>query len=126
MLDEDLIEYVNEAAKLEMKYKRKERGSLQAKSYVYRSFTWKFSLPTHLLRLPSQRAKEPGTAVAVKTMKGTEAKMENLNIQQIMKELRTEMKLNLNTHQIMEELRTEIKQMLLAAMEASANQSRPR
>lgn len=82
----ELIEQVNEAAKLEGKMQDKRKRLTTGKSSQVQELHMG-SQPGHSPDQASQSPKEPGAAVTVKTVKGKEAKMEHPNTQQITEEV---------------------------------------
>lgn len=91
MTDEELIERVNEAAKVENERQEKWKRCTVVKSPKVQELQTEIQTDT----APTQGAfkpKESNTTVTVKTVKGKETKPDNMNTQQIMEELRTEIK----------------------------------
>lgn len=89
MTDEELIERVNEASKLESERQEKHRRSTANKTpRVQQLQTECQGDPTSV----QSSTKESNTPAAVKTIKGKETKTDSTNTQQILEELRKEMK----------------------------------
>ena len=91
--DEELIEKVNEAAKVENERQEKRKRYSAVKNPKVQALQVdreSDSDPTHTQN--DVKPKESNSAVAVKTVKGKDTKPDSINTQQIMEELRTEMK----------------------------------
>lgn len=105
--DEELIEAVNEAAKLEgerqEKLKRLQAGK-PPRIHEFHTNPQSECSPA----LAVQSAKEPGMAMAIRTVKGRESK----ECQKVNNEVP-------DTQKLIEELRAEMRQMITAAMEAN-------
>lgn len=100
--DEELIEKVNEAPRVENERQEKRKRFTVVKGPKVQELSSEIqadSAPSN----GSFKPKETNTTVAVKTVKGKESKAEQ----------------TMSTQQMMEELRTEMKQMLLTVMEAN-------
>lgn len=108
MTDEELIDRVNEAAKVENERQEKRKRFTVVKNPKVQELQTEIQTDS----TPAQslfKTKESNSAAAVKTVKGKETKPDSVN-----------------TQQIMEELRTEMKQMFLAAMEMGFRPPGPR
>ena len=106
--DEELIEKVNEASRLESERQEKRKRFITVRNPKVQELQSEVQTDS----APAQshpKTKEPNSAAAVRTVRGKETKQESINAQQIM-----------------EELRTEMRQMFLAAMEASHRPLGPR
>lgn len=99
--DEELIERVNEASKLENERQEKLKRFTAARGSRVHELTSDVQTDS-ILSKSVPTSKESNTTVVVKAMKGKETKNEQI----------------LSTQQMIEELRTEMKQMLSAALEA--------
>lgn len=99
--DEELIERVNEASKLEIERLEKRKRSTAGKGPKVQELQTQNQADSAPLR-DTATSRESHRAVAVKAVKGKEMKSENIN-----------------TQQIIEELRKEMKQMFMSAMETS-------
>lgn len=100
--DEDLIEKVNEASRVENERQEKRRRATVAKSPKVQELCPAMQTGSTPFKGPSE-FKEPSSTVTVKAVKGKENKAEQ----------------TMSTQQMMEELRTEMKQMLLTVMETN-------
>ncbi|KAL0152786.1 hypothetical protein M9458_052509 [Cirrhinus mrigala] len=98
--DEELIQKVDEAAKVKSERQEKRKRSTGKTPKVQELHSDSQAKPTSS-QSPS-KPKESNQAAAIKTLKGNEPKLDTLNAQQIL-----------------EELRREMKQMFLAVMEAN-------
>lgn len=114
LTDEELIEVVNEAAKLEgerqEKLKRLHAGKSPRIHEVHSTPRSEHS-PARAVQSPN----EPGTAMAIKTVKGRDFKECHKASNEVS-----------DTQKLIEELRVEMKQMIAAAMEASNKTFLPR
>ncbi len=99
--DEELIQKVDEAAKVESERQEKQKRSTAGKTPKVQELQSDSQLKSTPTQSPS-RPKESNSTVAIKTVKGNEMKSDSMNAQQML-----------------EELRNEMKQMFLAVMEAN-------
>ncbi len=99
--DEELIQKVDEAAKVESERQEKRKRSTAGKTPKVQELQSDSQLKSTPAQSPS-RPKESNSTVVVKTVKGNENKPDSMNAQQML-----------------EELRKEMKQMFLAVMEAN-------
>lgn len=106
--DEELIERVTEASKLESERLEKRKRSTAAKIPKVQELQTECQADPAPVQ-SSAKLRESQTAVAVKTVKGKETKSESTN-----------------TQQIIEELRKEMKQMFMTVMENSPRPSGPK
>lgn len=106
--DEELIERVNEVSKLEHERLEKRRRSTAAKIPKVQELQAECQADPTPVQSPA-KPRESQTAVAVKAVKGKETKSESTN-----------------TQQIIEELRKEMKQMFMTAMEAGPRSMGPK
>lgn len=100
--DEELIEKVNEASRVDNERQEKRKRFTAARGPKVQELCSDVQAESAPFKRTS-KAKEPNTTVAVTTVKGKENKNEQA----------------LSTQQMMEELRIEMKQMLSAALQAS-------
>lgn len=109
--DEELIELVNEATKLEGERLEKRKRLTTARNPRVQELHTETqpARPAVQVSQPPKEASPAATAAAVRSMKGKENKVETLC-----------------TQEIIEELRTEMKQMFREAMAASSTPSWPR
>ena len=89
--DEELIERVNEAAKVESERQEKRKRSTAVKTPRVQELQVDL-LADHTPAQSCIKPKDSNSAVAIKTLKGKESKAEHINTQQIVEELRAEMK----------------------------------
>lgn len=106
--DEELIERVNEVSKLEHERLEKRRRSTAAKIPKVQELQAECQADPTPVQSPA-KPRESQTAVAVKAVKGKKTKSESTN-----------------TQQIIEELRKEMKQMFMTAMEAGPRSMGPK
>lgn len=102
--DEELIEKVNEASRVENERQEKRKKFTTAKGPKVQELSSDIQAGSAPLDGPV-KYKEPNTTVTVKAVKGKENKVEQ----------------TMSTQQMMEELRTEMKQMLLTVMETNSH-----
>lgn len=100
--DEELIEKVNEASRVENERQEKRKRFTAARGPKVQELCSDVQAESATFKSTS-KPKEPNTTVTVKAVKGKESKTEQ----------------TLSTQQMMEELRTEMRQMLSAVLEAS-------
>lgn len=100
--DEDLIEKVNEASRVENERQEKRKRFTAARGPKVQELCSDVQAESASFK-NTFKAKEPNTTVTVKAVKGKENKKEQA----------------FSTQQMMEELRTEMKQMLSVVLEAS-------
>lgn len=100
--DEELIDEVNEASRVENERQEKRKRFTVAKGPKVQELSSDIKTDSAPSISPL-KPKEPNTMVTIKAVKGKENKAEQ----------------TMNTEQMMEELRTEMKQMLLTVMEAN-------
>jgi len=105
--DEELIEAVNEAAKLEGERQEKLKRLHAGKPPRIHEFHTD-PRSEYAPAMAAQSAKEPGMAMAIRTVKGRESK----ECQKVNNEVP-------DTKKLMEELRAEMRQMITAVMEAN-------
>lgn len=90
--DEDLIEKVNEASRVKNERQEKRRKVTVAKGPRVQELSSAMQTGSVSFKVPCE-SKEPRTTVTVKAVKGKENKAEQtMSTQQMMEELRTEMK----------------------------------
>ena len=106
--DEELIQRVNEAAKVENERQEKRKRVNAFKNPKVQEVQSEIQTDSTLVQSPPT-PKESSVSVAVKTVKGKETKTDSVNAQQLV-----------------EELRTEMKQMFLTVMETSRRPPGPR
>lgn len=108
--DEELIQKVDEAAKVESERQEKRKRSTAGKTPKVQELQADTQVKSKPAQSPS-KLKESNPAAAITTVKGNETKPDSMNVQQMM-----------------EELRKEMKQMFLAVMEANPRspEQRPR
>lgn len=106
--DEELIEKVNEASRLESERQEKKKRFTAVRNPKIQEIQSEVQTDSAPAQSPP-KTKEPNSTAAVRTVRGKETKQESIN-----------------TQQIMEELRTEMRQMFLAAMETSHRPLGPR
>lgn len=99
--DEELIQKVDEAAKVESERQEKRKRSTAGKTPKVQELQADTQVKSTPAQSPS-KLKESNSTAAIKTVKGNDTKPDSMNV-----------------HQMMEELRKEMKQMFLAVMEAS-------
>ncbi|XP_039511790.1 uncharacterized protein LOC120495149 [Pimephales promelas] len=108
--DEELIQKVDEAAKVESERQEKRKRSTAGKTPKVQELQADTQVKSKPAQSPS-KLKESNPAAEITTVKGNETKPDSMNVQQMM-----------------EELRKEMKQMFLAVMEANPRspEQRPR
>lgn len=104
--DEELIEKVNEASRVENKRQEKQKKFKITKGPRVKELSSDIQTGSTSSDGPV-KPREPNTTVTVKTVKGKENKAEQ----------------SMSTQQMMEELRAEMKQMLLTILEANSHPS---
>lgn len=107
--DEELIEKVNEASRVENERQEKRKRFTIAKGPRVQELSSDIQTGSAPSDVPF-KSKEPNATVTVKTVKGKESKAEQ----------------TLSSQQMMEELRTEMKQMFLTVMEANRHSPAPK